>query len=366
MNSATTWTLVAVAVRIATALGLGNEDDERFTSFDLELRRRLLYTIGVLDTHAALDRGTVPILPASAFRTPPLDINDCDLSPEGGVISSYSAEVTDMTHSTMTYEAMLCQRKIYELSQCSGGGLSEWPERLQLVAGFGLYVDQVWDRIRSPSTPLHILLRISGRKIHSSLELLLRRPPYRQPHTTVPLSDNFDIMLAATDVLEHHLQVPLPELQPWSWKNWIQWHALAVLLVELLVRPSEPLSDRAYAVAASAFRYYATIVADSQSGMLWKPISKLMRKVQHMRQDPTSSAILELSGTDCAWNGGTEVLASSLFINDTLNGFTIAGFDDQLPSCFQAVDCGTTDSALDTQPWLEWDLFLQDVTCNGP
>ncbi|XPS94644.1 hypothetical protein M3J09_003953 [Ascochyta lentis] len=114
LNSATTWTLVAVAVRATTAVGLGSEDIKSFSIFDLEIRRRLLYVVGILDTHSALDRGTIPILPRSAFHEPPSNINDSDMSPVNGIFAASRSEVTNMTHSAMIYEAMLCQRQMYE------------------------------------------------------------------------------------------------------------------------------------------------------------------------------------------------------------------------------------------------------------
>lgn len=273
LNSANTWTIVAVAIRIATVLGIDHKSGDRYAPFELELRRGLLYTLGVLDTHAVLDRGTVPILPANTFQSPPPNIDDCDLLLAVAAILFSPSEVTDMTHSRMTYQAMLCQRRICELSQGRDGGRNTWPQRLQLVADFGSFVDHICDRVNQSDKPLHTLIQVSGKKIHSSLELLLRRPPYRQPHDNVPSSDTLDVMLTATEVLEHHMQAPPPELKPWRWKDWIQWHVLAVLLVELMVRSQGPLIYRTIAVARESFSYYATIVTDSNTGMLWKPIA---------------------------------------------------------------------------------------------
>lgn len=123
LNSATTWTLVALVARIAAAMRLGEEDPSKFTALELDAHRRVLYAIGVLDTHAALDRGTIPILPASAFRAPPLHIDDSDLGTGVGAENQPLSTVMDMSHSMMAYQAMLCQRKMYDLSR---GGLSTW------------------------------------------------------------------------------------------------------------------------------------------------------------------------------------------------------------------------------------------------
>ncbi|KAH6625535.1 hypothetical protein C7974DRAFT_202685 [Boeremia exigua] len=358
LNSATTWTLVAVAARIAAALRLGDEDPSKFTILELDARRRVLYAIGVLDTHAALDRGTIPVLPASAFRTPPLDVDDSDNSPARGALTPSRPPITDMTHSTMTYQAMLCQRKMYDLST---KGLDTWSERKQLVVDFGAHIDQLARQIGESRIPMHVLIVTSGRKIHRSLELLLRRPPYRQSIESVPIWDGFDVMLAATEVLELHLEVPSLELKPWAWKNWVQWHALAVLLAELSVRLSDPLADRAFEVASNAYRYYARIVADSQSGLLWKPIARLMRRVQRAREE-ASVASQDSNTSQLSLETLLDHMPAKLPSPDDLHSFSHPAQNIHHQSeehLERGVDILSFES--DQQSYLIWDEFLEDI-----
>lgn len=306
------------------------------------------------------------MLPSTAFRHPPLDLNDDELSPLQGVCATPSLGVTDMTHAMMSYQAMLCQRRMYELSHEHDENYKNWPRRLQLVADFGYYVQKVCIQTCDSPTPLNTLLKISGKKIHVSLELLLRRPPYRQPHNTVPPWDDYDIMLAATDVLEHHLQAPPPELGPWAWKNWVQWHALAVVLAELVVKPQGPSFARAHAIATKSFQYYSRIVADSQSGMLWKPIAKLMRRVQSSQQSsavvPTQEAPLpdhmnELEDT-------SQSSQPTLLKADDNFDFSYWNVDNQATVSFtDDTSPANQDSTLDydDMSWLAWDSFLSDM-----
>jgi hypothetical protein len=350
--------LVALAARIATALRLGDENPSKFTASELDARRRTLYAIGVLDTHASLDRGTIPILPASAFQAPPLNVDDSDCNSEPRAGFSSGPVITDTTHSMMTYQAMLCQRKMYDLSR---DGLNTWTKRKQLVVDFGAHVDELVEQISKSRVPAHILIATSGRKIHRSLELLLRRPPYRQSTGSVPLWDDFDTMLAATEVLELHLEVPSLELKPWVWKNWVQWHALAVLLAELLTRPSDTLADRAFEVASKAYRYYAGIVADSQSGMLWKPIARLMRRVQNTRH---------VAGVS-SQNSNTFQQSPGIYSHGTLTGGPFSddflSFGSPAQSFYQQA-AGQVQHASDNlnlepepHPYSTWDEFLEDI-----
>jgi hypothetical protein len=363
--------LVAVAVRAATSLRLGEESLETYSPFDVQLRRRLLFAIGILDTHSALDRGTVPILPSTAFGTPPLNINDHDMYAPDNVPNVSSFEPTDMSHTVMIYEAMLCQRKLYELSESAQYAWETWPKKLELVDAFGNYVKGAACSTGSSRSPLEQLQRISGTRIYVSLQLILRRPPYRQPHNSVPPWDDFDVLIAAADVLEQHLQPLKPELKPWAWKNWVQWHALAIVLAELTTHPEGPSFDRAYSVAIKSFQYYSKIVADSESGMLWRPIAKLMRRVQRLRQNQTLS--LAQSGHTCSV--GDEGLNMESFVAETVQDFDMFDFTDWTfgnealgqPTSntnHEYIQDDVSPQTPDT-PWLAWDTFLQDVILPG-
>jgi hypothetical protein len=346
---------------------LEDQTDNAYTPFDMQIRRRLLFAIGILDTYSALDRGTVPILRSTAFVTPPINVNDQDMSPPNNVPSAPSLEFTDMSHTAMIHEAMLCQRKLYELSESAQHAWEHWPARLELVEAFGNYVQRATCSIGVSASPIQKLHKISGHKIYVSLHLLLRRPPYRQHHNNVPPWDDFDILNAATNVLEQHLQPMALELKSWAWKNWVQWHALAVVLAELTLHPNGPAFDRAYTIALKSFHHYSKIVADSESGMLWKPIAKLMRRVQHVRQRETNSpdsnshsSIRSHPDHSTGYIDPKTVQTAKIF------DFTDWTFDkDELDlaasyehQAYSQDDISQHDLNM---PWLAWDTFLRDA-----
>lgn len=365
-NGAYTWTLVAVAVRLATALKLGDENTTAHTHFEIQLRRRLLFGIGILDTHSALDRGTIPILPSTAFTVPPLSIDDASMSPPNNVPKESDTGITDMSHTVMIYEAMLCQRRLYELSEASPDSWDIWHRKLELIISFEKYVRRTTSHVQESSAPIDKLLKISGQKILTSLQLLLRRPPYRQSRNSVPPWDDFDVSKAATNVLKQHLQPLTPELEPWAWKNWIQWHALAVVLAELATNSNGEEADRAYVIAKKSFDYYARIVADSESGMLWKPISKLMRRVELLRRNKSSTTIPNFSefnaSTNSQVNGKPMILTSLVddFSFDT-SSWMASGHEMELSEVYNNF-CDHEHTGESNMSWLSWDAFLQDMS----
>ncbi|KAH7408510.1 hypothetical protein DE146DRAFT_376540 [Phaeosphaeria sp. MPI-PUGE-AT-0046c] len=366
LNGAHTWTLVAVAVRLATALKLGDETTTIYTRFEIQLRRRLLYGIGILDTHSALDRGTVPILPSAVFAVPPLSINDVDMSPPNNVPNVSDTGLTEMSHTMMIYEAMLCQRQLYELSQTTSQSWDTWHKKLDLISSFQKYVRRLTSHINDSSAPLDKLLKISGHKILISLELLLRRPPYHNPRNSVPPWDEFDVTRAATNVLEHHLQPLSPELEPWAWKSWIQWHALAVVLAELATNPDGVESNRAYAIAKKSFQYYARIVADSKSGMLWKPIAKLMHRVEVARHDHFNKlgwTVAEHKGSSGS-HPEDDLMELSNSIDDISFDFVSRHVNDHEADLSEGYNdfVNNENSGEPDMSWMAWDAFLQDIS----
>ena len=74
----------------------------------------------------------------------------------------------------------------------------------------------------------------------------------------------------------------------WFFGTWHQWYALALALAELTVQVDGPAVDRAWKAVDSVFDSWAEKVADSQSGMLWRPIKKLANKARYARDNKNS------------------------------------------------------------------------------
>lgn len=67
-----------------------------------------------------------------------------------------------------------------------------------------------------------------------------------------------------------------PRLMPWKWSSRVHWHSFGIVLAKLCVEPNSKLAGRAWNVVEAAFIEYGKKVADSEKGMLWKPLEKLM------------------------------------------------------------------------------------------
>ncbi|KIW11761.1 hypothetical protein PV08_09033 [Exophiala spinifera] len=278
-NSATWWALLAVAVRAGTALRLGQENQDEIDRVELELRRRLWYCIALMDTHGSYDRGTPPILRWDDLGPAPLLLNDEELS--GAVVPiSSSPGFNDMSFFALMFRAMCCQKKITSISDSTEEG---WAARLQLVSSFEMCIRQEYLNVREDAQPFERFTEQVAKGIIANIHLDLRRPPYKQHPGLVPSSDDFNVLEHSTQLLQQEFVIKSTEFAPWAWKSWVRWNALAIVLVELLSQPPGESYDTAYSIAVQSYNHYSSLIADTEKGMLWKPITKLMRRLQQQK-----------------------------------------------------------------------------------
>ncbi|RPA85548.1 hypothetical protein BJ508DRAFT_322588 [Ascobolus immersus RN42] len=109
--------LLAMVVTAAKGMGL-HRDGGHFNlkPVELELRRRIWYTIALLDIHTHEELGLEPLITDNSYDTlPPLNINDTDLSDERPLPIERST-FTEMTHLLVFVGTMHSFRKIATLS----------------------------------------------------------------------------------------------------------------------------------------------------------------------------------------------------------------------------------------------------------
>ncbi|KAK0875813.1 hypothetical protein LTR87_010333 [Friedmanniomyces endolithicus] len=99
------WTMTALVIRIAQAMGLHSKAPAR-TPFETELRRRLWHQIRFLDVFTAMDRATESLIAHGSFDTPmPTNVNDSEFDEDSTVIPSHETGITDMGFALVAYEA---------------------------------------------------------------------------------------------------------------------------------------------------------------------------------------------------------------------------------------------------------------------
>lgn len=357
MSASITWTLVALAIRIASTCGVGSENVHCLTPFEFEQRRRLWFGIGLLDSQTAFGRGSLPLLSHRDLTPPPLVINDSEMSPEH-VQTTSDSSFTDMTFSSLGHHAMICQRKLCDPS------IAKWQDRVDVVVSFELFVNQNYGQFEFSEKPLQRYTAYGARDMAASMNLLLRRPPYKHVGDPVPEDDQFDVLSMACRILQSGLfKRAEKDFIPYSWFVWPRWYALAVVLVELLNGQKRPAYEHAVAVAEKSYADYAQSASDIHSGLLWKPIDKLMRRLRQQRGAASSSTTnvmhhRQLPPSELPHStGNVDRGDRPVSVSANLGAFDYAGSFKVPPM----LGCGSLDQNVET-PWLQWDAFLDDVS----
>lgn len=126
------WTMLSLALRIAQSLFLHTE--RRLVSvlspFQRESRRRLWYTIGLLDMQAALERASEPMIPGTWLHASnlPLKINDAEVWCDFDGELRDSRGFTGTAFTIMTCHAQ-CLGRLLNFPTLSGPAVSDWYER---------------------------------------------------------------------------------------------------------------------------------------------------------------------------------------------------------------------------------------------
>ena len=330
---ATSWSLLPVAVRVAKGLGLPSNYTKLDSPVGQEVSRRVWFSIAVLDSKTSMDRGIAPLLGADELQSIPSIKDDSDVS-----------------FCWVTHQATICVKKL-----CDGS--KSWETKLALLTEFDQTMKTYCTFLQLTNDPFAQFTAFATQDIALNMQLMARRPPYRCKQSSIPSWDDFDILKTTTEVLERSLQKSNEStFAPWAWfaRAWVKWHALAVCLAELCTPRRDELADRAYAAAKHAFDHYASLVSRPDSGMLWKPVAKLYRRVQRLRGDAYRKSIIlhqsprhDLSPLDVLANPFTGNVNSTVDWIDDCAGLQ----NDQL-----------NEFHLDeNDPWLTWNLFLEDA-----
>ena len=319
------WTLIACAVRIGQSLGLDTDESRSRTPFQMEMRRRLWYSIGMLDLQAAFDGASHSVIASNGLLgRPPLNIDDSTFSPASGQSAFVEKSgLTNMSFSSMTHEALICWRKLTHVPTDSEGQplkiRQEWSKRSQIVQDWEKNMNEKYLQHCDMTQPFQKFMKIVGQDMVISKKLLVRRPMHRLFSAGPPPADGFNVLEVATDVVERSLRkFTDPTFAAWSWYGWVKWYVLAIILVELCGQGNGPLIDRAWKAAEEAFPKFAELVIDD---VLWRSVEKLMRKARANRDSSLRSSALAIPASFCSRGVSSNGNLSSDGLNEAENRF---------------------------------------------
>jgi hypothetical protein len=341
------------------------------------MRCRLWCGIGVLDLQCAFDRGSRAILSSRDLADWPLNANDADISTASATGLVPHARFTEMSFCLLTCRAGVCHRKLTELGLSAADG-TEDPRlaRAQQVAtlvDFEASVLHLQGQCDATPTTIQAFAVTVAQESLVAMRLLFYRPLHKRGKGHEAFDKDQlgkdELLTMATEVLERsQSKRSWAQFAQWAWFKWVKWYALAVVLAELCTADGAR-ADHAWIVAQRSYSDYANIVADTKSGLLWKPIARLMQRVTTLRTARTGKSHVSapLMDTDIGGiqrnNGVLNNLNPDCYSNtephpmdatSTLPGH--ANMSDAFP-IDKDTDVGTS--------WLYWDLLIEDIETEG-
>ncbi|KAK4579941.1 hypothetical protein LTR86_000142 [Recurvomyces mirabilis] len=279
------WTMTAFLVRIARACGLDHKATYHLKPFEQQMRRRLWHAIRFLDVFAALDRATEPLILEDTFDTPlPNNVDDFEFDEHSTSIPNHTDRFTDMCFSLLAYDAVrgTCRLSTPEYRPTG----DTWQQRLDFANAFSAEVQEKYISKCDVSIPFQRLVHTIGTSMSKGMLLRAIRPIQRHVSSIPPRIDSPYVLEVATEALWENGKIYIdPGFARWRWLVWVQWHCLSVILAGLCSIRGTPLAEKAWQCVNDNYDRQLRYVADTQQGMLWRPIEKLYKKAVAFRDE---------------------------------------------------------------------------------
>lgn len=128
-----------------------------------------------------------------------------------------------------------------------------------------------------------------GKLILAKMWLFVHHPRLYQEDTQAARNLKHQVFITSIEVVEFGIQLTRgKETAKWAWlfKTYMQWHAVAYVLSELLHMPPGPDFDRAWNAVDSIYDKRMVGAHKSQRGVLWRPLKQLYDRAK-LRRDQT-------------------------------------------------------------------------------
>ncbi|KAJ5720865.1 uncharacterized protein N7483_008799 [Penicillium malachiteum] len=285
------WTMLSMALRVAQAQCLHMfEPSFHVDPFEQEMRRRCWQAIGQLDIAASLDRASEPMMQVAWLEShPPANINDEDIWPgmEGPIKVPPEGTFTEMTLALVVGASQ---------SVCRSVGFADFIEisvkslsvRQQLLADCQKRISILLAGCHPDRHPFHLYTKRIASIINGCLQLACVRPIIRSRNFNPPaIQGDVLLRMAGENLKRASESYSDPAMTPWRWFGalWVPWHGLAVALAELCVCQDPATISKFWPIVEHTYQITSTFIADSQHGMLWRPLEKLMNQARTRKRE---------------------------------------------------------------------------------
>lgn len=282
------WMMTGLLIRMGQALGL-HRDGTHFdylSPFDIEMRRRVWWTLCILDVRASEDQGTDYTITKASFDTKiPLNLNDTDLDPESKRTLQPRDTLTDMSVARVSFSMCEVTRQMMAHGfKDEAPSLEKQSHLLQQIYQ-GLERDFLQYSTESGNIKYWVIVTVA-RLLLAKMTLLIYLPLlFSSPNEDFSEELRTKLLVSSIEVAEYnHALNNEQACRHWRWvfQTYTHWYSIVYMMLEISRRPWSPLSERAWVALHSSW------LIPNQSHMernlrIWIPLRKLMTKARKYR-----------------------------------------------------------------------------------
>lgn len=282
------WMMTGLVIRMGQALGLHRDGAhfEHLTPYEMEMRRRVWWSLCMLDLRASEDQGTEITIARGSFDTKlPLNINDVDIEPETTQMPTGREGITDMTFTLLWFETAEVVKQM--MAQSDHGRAPGIEEQSRLLNEIYQKFDRIYFQYSVESGNIaHWVGVIIARLTMAKMTLLVYLPTlFSSP--SEPFSDKIKtkLLVAAIEVAEYNHALNAEQAaRHWRWvyQTYTHWYAVVYLLLEISRRPWSPIAERAWVALHSQWLIPSQPHVNKDL-RVWIPLRKLMAKARKHR-----------------------------------------------------------------------------------
>ena len=298
------WMITGLAIRMAQYLGLQRDGThfKHMTPFEIEVRRRVWWTLCTLDLRASEDQGTELTITSGSFDTKlPLNINDVDINAESEQMPAERDGLTDMSYCCINFETGDIM-----MQMMAPGVRDDVKKQSHLLNKLRDRFEQSYFQCTTKSGNITYWVAVAiARLVTAKMTLIINLPVlFSSPSEHVSDEIRTKMLVSAIEVAEYNHELNAEQAcRQWRWiyQTYTHWHAIVYLLLEISRRPWSPIVERAWVALHSSWLIPAHTTIDKNM-RIWVPLRKLMNKARkhraaelnRLRADPQVAARLEM------------------------------------------------------------------------
>ena len=282
------WMMTGLVIRMAQYLGLQRDGThfQHLTPFEIETRRKVWWTVCMMDVRASEDQGTDLTIASGSFDTRlPLNINEVDISPETKEMPTERDGVTDMSFARVFFGMGDIMRQM--MAHSVRDGVGDLEDQSRLLNALYQKFEQGYCQYTTDTENIAYWVGVNiSRLVVAKMTLIIFLPVlFSSPSERISDDVRTKLLVAAIEVAEYNHTLNAEQAcRQWRWiyQTYTHWYAIVYLMIEVSRRPWSPIVERAWVALHSSWLIPAQTPMDKNL-RIWVPLRKLMEQARKHR-----------------------------------------------------------------------------------